>query len=376
MKVVVNAVSAHQGGIVTYTKSLIGYLPQAGADATIFAPIDFPGVPIPEGIEIKRASAGTYGILRRAVWEQAVWPAIVRDSGAQVLFSSANYGVFRPAIPQVLLIQGEISFNSVYRREILPRLSIFEQESFALRRRLVGLSARTADLVVFPSRTAMESVLDDYPDLRTKSVVNYLAVSDSFRHVRSTRSWRADGTLRLLYVSIYYPHKDPLTLQRAAGHLQRRGIPTIARISMEPGDFKTWSTGPTELTALLVAEQSGPVVTGRIHHTEVQSVMANHDVVVSPSIAETFGFPLVEAMAAGIPIVVADVPIHREICGDAALYFDPGCSHSLADRILELDSESTLRERCISRGRERVKESFTWQQHMSILVDCFRKVAK
>lgn len=375
MKVAVNAVSAHQGGIVTYTKSLIGYLPQAGAEATIFAPVDFPGVPIPPGIELKRIPAGTYGIVRRALWEQIVWPAIVRDSGAQALFSSANYGVFRAPIPQVLLIQGEISFNPVYRREILPRLSVAERESFALRRRLVALSARAADLVIFPSQTAMESVLDDYPDLRGKSVVNYLAVSDSFRQVRSTRPWRADGTLRLLYVSIYYPHKDPLTLQRAAGHLRRRGIPTVARISMEPADFAAWSTGPAELMALLVAEQSGPVVMGRIHHSEVQTAMATHDVVVSPSIAETFGFPLVEAMAAGIPVIVADIPIHREICGDAALYFEPGCSHSLLDRLLELDSQPALREHCMTRGRERVKERFTWQQHMSNLVDCFRKAA-
>jgi glycosyltransferase involved in cell wall biosynthesis len=103
--------------------------------------------------------------------------------------------------------------------------------------------------------------------------------------------------------------------------------------------------------------------------------MCHHDILVSPSLAETFGFPLVEAMGLGMPIVVADTPIHREICGDAALYFAPGSSHELCDRVLELDCNPALRQRCSELGKARVRANFVWNKHMSSLVGCFRQVA-
>lgn len=375
MHVVVNAVSAHQGGIVTYTKTLVRDLPANDIQTTVFVPADFPGVPQAHHVAIRRTDAGGYGPISRTLWEQFVWPRTVRRQKADVLYSSANYGVLATSIPQVLLVQGEISFNPLYRREILPRLTVWERKAFALRRRLVALSAFASDMVIFPSRTAMESVLLDYPKLADRAVVNYLAVADQFRADVAARPWRSDGTLRLLYVSIYYPHKDPLTLQRAIGHLRRGGLDVEARISMDAADFRNWSTGPAELSALITAEQTSPLTMGRIHHTEVRAAMLAHDVLVSPSIAETFGFPLVEAMGIGVPLVVADTPIHREICGDAALYFAPGNSHALAETIGRLDADPDLRARHVELGRTRVKSTFTWEQHMQTLVDCFRKVA-
>ena len=104
--------------------------------------------------------------------------------------------------------------------------------------------------------------------------------------------------------------------------------------------------------------------------------MADHDVLVFPSLTETFGFPLVEAMAVGVPVVAADTPIHREICGDAALYFEPGNPEDVCARLLELDAEADLRARCRERGKARVTERFTWERHMRALIDCFKTVTE
>ena len=60
---------------------------------------------------------------------------------------------------------------------------------------------------------------------------------------------------------------------------------------------------------------------GRIEHEDLSSVLTQYDAFVFPSMAETFGFPMVEAMRAGVPLVVSDIPVHREVCGDAAAYF-------------------------------------------------------
>ena len=64
---------------------------------------------------------------------------------------------------------------------------------------------------------------------------------------------------------------------------------------------------------------------------------------VYPSVYEGFGLPPLEAMASGCPVAVSDIPAHREVCGEAAIYFDPFNPEDLAtklERLLRLDRES------------------------------------
>ena len=379
MRLIVNAISAHTGGIVTYTTNVIHYLSKFGEQGTIFLPEWFsarPGRKEASTIKLRSMRATHYGALRRFLWEQLIWRRLVKQSGAEILFSSANYGLLRPPIRQVLLVQGETSFDPLYQRHILPRLSLAERRAFALRRRLVLWSARNSDLVIFPSRTSLESVSRYDPSIAAKSTVNHLGADDDLFDVAAARRWREDGTLRIIYLSIYYPHKDPHTLARATELLNRKGVAAHAWITMEPEDFAIWSTGHEDMGLLREDQRTGYLTLGRLAHTEVGTALANHDVLVFPSLTETFGFPLVEAMAVGVPVVAADTPIHREICGDAALYFEPKNPEDVCARLLELDAEADLRARCRERGKARVKERFTWERHMRALIDCFKAVTE
>ena len=377
MRLIVNAISAHTGGIVTYTTNVIHYLSKFGEQGTIFLPEWFsarPGRGEASTIKLRSMRATHYGALRRFLWEQLVWRRLVEQSGAEILFSSANYGLLRPPIRQVLLVQGETSFDPLYQRHILPRLSLAERRAFALRRRLVLWSARNSDLVIFPSRASLESVSRYDPSIAAKSTVNYLGADDELFKAAPARPWREDGTLRIIYLSIYYPHKDPHTLARATELLNQKGVAARARITMEPEDFAIWSTGHEDMAVLREDQRTGYLTLGRVAHTDVGKALADHDVLVFPSLTETFGFPLVEAMAVGVPVVAADTPIHREICGDAALYFEPKNPEDVCARLFELDADADLRARCRERGKARVKERFTWKRHMRELIDCFKTV--
>jgi glycosyltransferase involved in cell wall biosynthesis len=332
-ELVVNAISAQHGGIVTYTLNLVRHMRKSGLTGRVYVPPTFmKRIDEKEGhgVDLVDVDLSGLGSLKRLFWEQLNWRRIVKDSGAHVLYSSANYGLIRPPIPQILMIQGEISFNPYYQEAVLPRLSWLERLGFALRRRLVLLSMRHSDIVLFPSETAMKSVVGDDPALITKSRVNYLCAEDSLKNTISTRKWREDGVLKTLYISVYYPHKDPLTLVRATQKLRDSGINAIARITMKDQDFTHWSSGPSELKEMRARENSDFLTLDHIPHEKIDSELKQHDVLVSTSLAETFGFPLVESMAAGVPVVATDVPIHREICGDAAMYFQPGDFEDLA----------------------------------------------
>ena len=169
---------------------------------------------------------------------------------------------------------------------------------------------------------------------------------------------------------MYYPHKDPLTLVRGIRKLRESGTNATARITMKDEDFTHWSSGPNDLKKMRAPENSDFITLDHVPHNNIDSELQHHDVLVSTSLAETFGFPLVESMAAGIPVVATDVPIHREICGDAALYFAPEDADDLAKQLMKLNDDADLRATLAQRGQARVSKMYNWSFHLKVLYDC------
>ena len=100
MRIIINAISANTGGIVTYTSNLIEYIGREEVEAIIYVPravntglFDSPNVTVKK-VPVKRF----YGLIHRYIWEQIFWRKIVKKSGADVLYYSANYGVLYPPL--------------------------------------------------------------------------------------------------------------------------------------------------------------------------------------------------------------------------------------------------------------------------------------
>ncbi|MDC0033962.1 glycosyltransferase, partial [Alphaproteobacteria bacterium] len=94
----------------------------------------------------------------------------------------------------------------------------------------------------------------------------------------------------------------------------------------------------------------------------------SNDIFVFPSVSETFGFPLVEAMACGLPIIAADTLTNREICGQAALYFPPSDATALAGSIKELRTRPALYGWMRDTGIRRANSRFNLVDHFNRLV--------
>jgi glycosyltransferase involved in cell wall biosynthesis len=95
---------------------------------------------------------------------------------------------------------------------------------------------------------------------------------------------------------------------------------------------------------------------------------------VSPSLAEGFGLPAVEAAACGAPLVLSDLAAHRESMGDAALYVAPGDDAALADALRRLLEDEGLQASLAARGRERAATR-TWDAAAGALAGLLREAA-
>ena len=122
------------------------------------------------------------------------------------------------------------------------------------------------------------------------------------------------------------------------------------------------------------AARRGIVSLGHHKYETLPKLYHNHDVFIFPSVSETFGHPMAEAMSSGLPVVAADTPVNREICGDAALYFEPFSVSGLVDCIRQLDQDEELRTTLPEIGRARAVERFGWEDHVDRLVETMERM--
>jgi glycosyltransferase involved in cell wall biosynthesis len=94
---------------------------------------------------------------------------------------------------------------------------------------------------------------------------------------------------------------------------------------------------------------------------------------VYPSRYEGFGIPILEAMRMDCPVITSNCGAMKEVSGEAALHADPHSTDSIAAALVTLLEDSTLRERLVAAGRERVR-AFTWEQCARKTLNVYQKL--
>jgi len=158
----------------------------------------------------------------------------------------------------------------------------------------------------------------------------------------------------VLCVSTLHPHKNLDRLIRAYARRKREWRLTIAGMR---GFFAE------DLDRLIAELGVGDSVrlTGWIPRQELLQLYARAQAFVYPSTFEGFGMPVLEAMAAGIPVACSDIAPLREVGGDAALFFDPLSEDAIASALDRITTDADLRARLTDAGPERAR-GFTWER--------------
>ncbi len=119
-------------------------------------------------------------------------------------------------------------------------------------------------------------------------------------------------------------------------------------------------------------------LTGRVKHlpevsdTEIDCLYSRCSAVLYPSLYEGFGFPVLEAMAAGKPVLTSKISSLPEVAGDAAYFVDPLSIGSIAQGIAALTTDGDLRARLIELGKTRPSR-FTWKSCAEQTLEVYRE---
>jgi glycosyltransferase involved in cell wall biosynthesis len=105
---------------------------------------------------------------------------------------------------------------------------------------------------------------------------------------------------------------------------------------------------------------------------ELADLYRRATLVLLPSDSEGFGLPALEALACGAPLIASDLPVLREVAGDAALYAPPGDAGAWTDLVLRaLDGRAPLPPR--ARRLDQVRP-FTWEAHARAILRAYQRI--
>lgn len=193
----------------------------------------------------------------------------------------------------------------------------------------------------------------------------HLGVADDWFHIQP--SDRPHHKKYILYVGNVKPHKNLRALVNAYGLICDKIPHDLVIVGKKEG----FITGD-EVVANEAARLGSRVqFTGYVSDERLRQYFSHADALVFPSLYEGFGLPPLEAMAAGCPVLVSTAASLPEICGDAAVYFDPHRPEDIAAKMLVVLSDEVLRESIRQKGYDRA-QSFTWDACVKQTCDVIR----
>lgn len=233
-------------------------------------------------------------------------------------------------------------------------------------RPIVRRTAFIADAVITVSQTVKEEIIHylQVPEEKVHVCHNIVGISDE--KISGNGNNSDDG--HILFVGVIDVNKNVSTLVRAFARLARDENNRHVKLVLAGKKRGGFPAVEKEVRRHRLEERV--LIPGYVEENRLMDFYANASVLVMPSVYEGFGIPAIEAMSRGIPVVASDIPVFREVAGDAALFYGkPARDDLLADVLREVLESRRVRQSLINRGRKQArlykKENFI-KRHVEV----------
>lgn len=200
---------------------------------------------------------------------------------------------------------------------------------------IVGL--KKAKSIIAVSKSTKQEIVDHFHIDPKKIIVTHEAAD-----IEKGNGKRIIDGEYILYVGNAYPHKNVETL-------------------LHSWNGKIVLATPDDYFSKKLPTRDNVVMFGPANAKELSNLYTYASALVFPSLMEGFGLPGLEAMMIGTPVVCSDIPVFREIYGDAAYMFDPNDPNDMQQKIQEVLTNKTLRSELIEKGKRQANK-YSWRK--------------
>jgi glycosyltransferase involved in cell wall biosynthesis len=306
----------------------------------------------------------------RIIWEQLFLPVNLRQERVDVVhFPDQSYPILSLPCPSVITIH-DLAYN------IYPETYTFAKRVYK-NTVMHTATARTGKIIV-DAKSTKEDILDRYDISEEKIAVINCGLSKIFKQIpdfellENTRKKFALPEHFILHVGTLSPDKNLTGLLDAYAILKRKidSLPKIVVVGP-----RGWLYESIFKKILHLQLKDDVVFLGYIEDTDLVHLYNLADIFVLVSLYEGFGFPPLEAMACGIPVITSNAGSLPEVVGEAALMVDPHDVEGLAKTMEKLLMDSSLREELIEKGFTRTK-LFSWEETARKTLAVYKEVGE
>ena len=226
-------------------------------------------------------------------------------------------------------------------------------------------SLKKSEKIITVSNFVKEQIINRYNIVPAKIAVTYEAVDSIF-----SSSVKMEKPIikspYIFYVGNAHPHKNVEGLIKAFRKLKLE-YKNLQLVFSGKEDF-FWERVKKEFS------DKDIIYKGFVTDKELRNLYENAKAFVFPSFSEGFGIPLLEAFALGCPVISSNKTALPEIGGNAALYFDPYDVNDIANKILHVLNNVSLRKSLIEKGKKRIK-LFSWKKMAEETLEVYKECA-
>ena len=334
----------NRGGSGTYARELVAALRQRG------------------DIEIIEVRSSRPGIGRTVRWLWVDADRQIRSGGAQLLHSPNFVAPWRVDIPFVMTV-----FDLSTRR--FPDDHPLEWKAYE--RWFLPSRVHAAARVLAISEVTKRDVIREYGAAPDHAVTVYPGIDDRFFQRSAAEKPLPSSQATLLFPGAPVARKNlGLVLEAMAGADPKTRLAS-ACLQISGATLGRFPEQAERINQLGLSDRVEWL--GFVPEERMPAVMASADICVYPSHYEGFGFPPLEAMASGTPVVASSTSCLPEILGEAALLVDPSDVRGFGQAVEATLADGQLRQRLIAAGLERAAR-FTWKRCAEETVAVYREV--
>lgn len=295
----------------------------------------------------------------RILYEQSSLPSLIDREHVDLVFNPGFTGPKSLRVPMITVFHDlqHVHHPEFFRKRELPFWNL-----------LLAQAIRSSTKIIAASETTRRDVIDHYHLSDEKVVVIPHGVEDAFFTLE--RKPDPENPF-LLCVATLDPNKNIDRLVRVFASLRGE----FPRLKLVLAGMRGGQTAMIESVVDELRLRNAVRITGWIPRTEIYDLYARATAFVFPSAFEGFGLPVLEAMAARVPLACSRIDPLIELAGNAATFFDPKSEQEIAQAVWHLLTQEEDAARQVERGKARAA-SFTWRESAQRTLALFEEVGR
>ncbi|HAS39970.1 MAG TPA: glycosyltransferase family 1 protein [Microscillaceae bacterium] len=304
-------------------------------------------------------------------WEQIYLPQAMKRTGVELMHFTSNTASLRCSVPKI------ITLHDVIFMEKMPfKGTNYQKLGWAYRRWIVPKVMNHCAQVFTVSHYEKAQILAKFPHLETKLSVVHNGVAASFTELPAADYQSLHEKIKpkqfLFFLGNEAPKKNMQNVLRGyAQYVENHHSPLPLVIAETvPKQLRDW------LTKLRLSWLANYIV--------LPCYIPNHQIgqwynqaaaFLYPSLRESFGLPILEAMACGTPVITSNTSAMPEVANDAALLVDPHQPHEIAQAIQQVTNDKSLAAGLRDKGLIN-SQQFTWVHHAQKVQQAYKALVR